>query len=500
VAVASCLAAFLGAQLRPALAQAAVPADFFGLYSEDALWPEQTWRDLIFSSQVDAGAGLVRLPFYWNGTEPLQGWWQFDQVDGFMIAAARNHMHVLPTLVGTPEWASSAPARAVDRSNYPPGNLDDMRRYARHVVERYGPDGVFWRGHPELDYQPIREWQVWNEPNIPSFWPEGPDPAAYTKLLIAAGDAIHAADPGAKVVSAGITDSRLGMSLSQFLKGMYLAGAKGHFDLLGVHPYEDSANASLDQLDKARAIMDSYGDDSPIWATEFGWASGGDASPHTTDEAGQAAQVESALRQMVAARTRLRLRGIIYYNWHDSISSTPGAGSWPAHAGLLRLDGTRKPAYYAYRRVALDSSESLPPPPATDPPAAPAAGSAPPGDGAGESSSPAPRPFLRVTSPPVVTLGSGGRLRLRVECVAVPGPGSRCAGGIRLERRSKGHAPVVLSRRHYQLAAGRTASLRLTLVANGRRMLVASRRVGVTGVFIGTPADHRVRLTLVRKP
>jgi hypothetical protein len=373
-----------------------------------------------------------------------------------------------------------------------------MRRYAETLVARYGPDGVFWRAHPELDHQPVRAWQVWNEPNIPFFWPSGPDPAAYAKMLVAVGDAIHGADPGAQVVSAGITNSRLGLSLGQFLKGMYGAGAKGHFDLLGVHPYDDDAESSLSRLVLARSIMDSFGDGSPIWATEFGWASGGEASPHTTDEPGQAVEVESALRQMVAERERLKLRGVIYYNWHDSVSSTPGLGTWPAHAGLLRLDGTRKPAYYAYRRVALDLARpaAAVPAPGGSVPDAPGEAAPAPG-GAYDSISPPPRAYLHVSSPRVVSLTRAGRLVLRVRCVAPPAPGSRCAGGVRIERHGGGSNPLVFARRHYQLKAGHSASLGLRIVARGRRMLAATRRVRVRGVFLGTPADGRVRFTLV---
>jgi hypothetical protein len=477
--------------LRPAIAATSAPADFFGLYSEDSLGPSPSWRDVILRTQLDAGAGLVRLPFDWSVIEPTQNQWHIDKVDGFMIAAARANMHVLPTLVHTPHWASSAPAVRKKRGYYPPTRLSDMQHFAQEMVARYGPNGVFWRAHPELAPQPIRSWQVWNEPNIPFFWPPGPNAAAYTRMLVAVSDAIHLADPGAQVVSAGLTTSRMGPPLPTFLEDMYRAGAKGHFDVLGVHPYAENAASTLQFLRDARVIMNSHADDSPMWATEFGWASDGDPSSHTTDEAGQAANVEAALRQMIDERTSLKLRGVVYYNWDDRDPAAPDGSSWTSHAGLLRFDASRKPAYYAYRRVALDLTAPVIAPPSLtatpDESAQTPAGNAP-------VSAPA-RPFIRVTSPRTVVLARDGSLRLSVTCVA-PGVDSRCAGGARIERPRPKHAPYVLARRHYELANGRSVKLRLALGMRARKMVKGVKRMAVHAVFTGTAADRELRLTL----
>ena len=39
------------------------------------------------------------------------------------------------------------------------------RAFVKAAVRRYGPHGQFWTQHPELPNDPIRTWQVWNEPN-----------------------------------------------------------------------------------------------------------------------------------------------------------------------------------------------------------------------------------------------------------------------------------------------------------------------------------------------
>ncbi len=45
---------------------------------------------------------------------------------------------------------------------------------------------------------------VGNEPNHGNEWGGRPDPAAYGRFLVAVADAVHAADPGAKVLNAGL--------------------------------------------------------------------------------------------------------------------------------------------------------------------------------------------------------------------------------------------------------------------------------------------------------
>ena len=61
---------------------------------------------------------------------------------------------------------------------------------------------------------------------------------------------------------------------------MYRAGAKGYFDVLGSHPYAFGSSPAMESDDgiadflrpeEQRAVMLEFGDDSPIWATEFGW-------------------------------------------------------------------------------------------------------------------------------------------------------------------------------------------------------------------------------------
>ena len=197
---------------------------------------------------------------------------------------------------------------------------------------------------------PIHSWQIWNEPSLPAYWPTGPDPAAYTRLLSVVGSAIKRKDPTAEIVSAGIPQSRLGMPFAEFLNGMYAAGARGAFDTLAIHPYAKDDAGVAAAVRSAREIMDANGDRSaPIWVTEVGWASAGPASQFTVGARGQAQRIRSTLTSLVDIRSQEHLRGVVYFGWRDGAPYAPlFKDFWGLHTGLLTIHGTAKPALGAF--------------------------------------------------------------------------------------------------------------------------------------------------------
>src|SRR3954465_9867996 len=104
--------------LAPATSHAAVPREFFGVYSEDSLGRSGAVSDRIVAQQVEAGVGTIRVPFDWQRIEPIEGYYDFAMYDAFVGTAARAGMSVLPTLIGTPWFYSSAPSRGARRGLY----------------------------------------------------------------------------------------------------------------------------------------------------------------------------------------------------------------------------------------------------------------------------------------------------------------------------------------------------------------------------------------------
>ena len=340
-------------------AAAPPPPDFLGVIPPGIASMDAQELGRTLDAVKELHAGLLRQTFDWSDIERSPNRFHFARYDALMAAAAQRGLRVLPVLFNPPGFHSAGPPRPSPRGTFPPRHPGDLGVFAQVLVRRYGPGGAFWRAHPELKPDPIRSWQVWNEPSLPVYWPTGPSPKQYTAVLAATAKAIHGADPGAIVVSAGIPQSRIGVPFARFVEGMYRAGAKGTFDALAIHPYARDAAGVIAAIVQARRIMDRHGDSSPIWVTEVGWASGGPPSDFTVGPLGQAQRVRSTLLALNARRRALGLRGIVYFGLRDSPVYPGGRDFWGLHTGLLRLGGARKPAYAAFEKSAQHVSTSL---------------------------------------------------------------------------------------------------------------------------------------------
>jgi hypothetical protein len=325
------------------------PTDFVGIVSEDILVSSPGYRRRTLARQRSIGVRLIRQTFHWNQIELRLGHFDFQIYDQYMTDLTRENVRVLPILFDPPPFRASGPRRGT----YPPRDPAALATFGAALARRYGPEGSFWRRHPELKPLPIRSWQVWNEPNLPAYWASGPDPKAYTALLRAVGRAIKDVDPHAEIVSAGIPDSELGIPFRDFVEGMEKADAKSAYDVFAIHPFGADADATVNAVAEARKLLDSHGDHSQIWVTEIGWASGGTPSPFTVGERGQAERIRSTLDQLEAQRRKLGVRGVVYYDWKDARPYPGGEDFFGLHTGLLRIDGRRKPALDAFKRAAV---------------------------------------------------------------------------------------------------------------------------------------------------
>ena len=132
---------------------------------------------------------------------------------------------------------------------------------------------------PASTAHPPHVWQVYNEQNIPAFWPNGPSPNKYAGFLHGTADAIRAVDPTAKIMLGGMHGDQAmnGTPSYDFLNLLYNREdfkRWDDFDIVAVHPYGFSTSEITTEIDKVRAVMDDHGDAAaPIWVTEMGWAS-----------------------------------------------------------------------------------------------------------------------------------------------------------------------------------------------------------------------------------
>ncbi|HEX6459552.1 MAG TPA: glycosyl hydrolase [Thermoleophilaceae bacterium] len=337
--------------LAAAPARAAVPKDFFGVVSEDVFTGGPAYRDSTLGLQSAIGVGLIRQTFHWKQIETSRGHYDWSVYDAYMAATASHGIRVLPILFDPPKFRARVSKRT--SATYPPRHYSDLGTFGAQVARRYGPNGSFWAANPGLPKLPITAYQIWNEPNLPAYWPSGPNPRQYARLLKATARRIHAVDRRAQIVTAGLPDTHLSRpgNVYSYVKALLHAGADRSFDALGVNPYGKSAHDLVSKIRHFRSILNhGHARSAKLWITEFGWSDRGPASSFRAGSAGQARQIQRVIPAIVKQRSRLRIRGLVYYSWRDGAPYPPAYKDfWGLHTGLLRLNGTPKPAFASFR-------------------------------------------------------------------------------------------------------------------------------------------------------
>jgi hypothetical protein len=177
-----------------------------------------------------------------------------------------------------------------------------------------------------------------------------------------------------------------------YVEAAYAAGAKGYFDVMGVHPYTcwspsfyyyvDSnenwvGSSSSTPKPGERMTMYAYtayrevhksmlaaGDDKPIWFTEMGWSTASTGGSCVVSEQTQASYLTQAYQ---IAQQDPYVQVALWYNFREDYFST-GPSYYDGGFGLMHKDFTPKPAYYAFRDYAKGTSTAPPPDPAPTPP------------------------------------------------------------------------------------------------------------------------------------
>jgi hypothetical protein len=343
-----------------------VPFGFIGmLIARPTANVSLTEREL--RAMAASGVEAVRVPLLWREVQPYPSSAavppaqraRFHEAGGvptdlgaydrLVAAAARSGLSVLPTVLGSPPWARSDPLNI----GSPPSQPGPYARLLGVLVRRYREGGEFWRARPNLPARPIHDWQVWNEPSHRLYWSQQPYYTRYLRLLAAARREIKAADPGARVVTAGLVDR----SWDQ-LDTLYRRGGSRLFDVVAIHPFTLKVSNVMRIMRYAREVMRRHGDaGKPILVTELTWPSskGRLASPSDFDvtEAQQARLLSAGFLRLARARRRLGIERVYWASWLTRDASATDAFDF---AGLreLRASGVirTKPAYFAFRRVA----------------------------------------------------------------------------------------------------------------------------------------------------
>jgi hypothetical protein len=306
------------------------------------------------------GIGLERFLLDWALVEQEEGSlvWPDDQLG----ALASHGIRTVPFVWGTPRWVA-------DTTNEPPVNTPEQEQlwqeWLKAAVERYGPDGSYWAGDYQEEYgadakpQPIRAWQIWNEPNLQKFFvpSKNLDESApqYARLLEISHDAIKSVDPNAQIVLAGLPGYG-DVTAWDFLDRLYqVPGVKDQFDAVALHPYSPGVDGLQRQIVRMRKAMTQNGDgQTPLWFTELGWGSGPpDRFRLNKGPTGQARLLDDSFELVEKHRDDWNVERVFWFDWRDpAAQSKVGGCSFCVTAGLLSANHRPKPAYQAFKSFA----------------------------------------------------------------------------------------------------------------------------------------------------
>ena len=297
------------------------------------------------------GADWVRLYIDWHGLEPARG--QMDQglLGGFrarIAALDAAGVKTLAVISGAPSWATGVAAGYAA-----PRRPRTFARFARRLA---------------LDLRGVDAWEIWNEADDAPFWHGGPSPRAYTRLLRRAYRAIKSVQRRDRVLTTGLVGAN-----HDFLAGIYRNGGRRSFDGVAVHtatacgtshpgvfyrePDGDVGRYTFSGYRELRRLMVRRGDRrKKIWMTELGWGTA-TARPRSCDvgawkgmkpmgvtERVQAHFLSEAFRCLASDRY---VKAGFWFSTQD-ISDRTVFGD---QHGLLRVDGSDKPAARAFRRA-----------------------------------------------------------------------------------------------------------------------------------------------------
>jgi hypothetical protein len=304
-----------------------------------AFGPDTTNLEARLQAMQQAGIKWGRQDFTWKRIETSPGHYDWAPYDQLVEQCRRRGVLLFGNLAYAPEFHD---ART-------PEGAEAYAGLARSAAQRYAG---------QVDY-----WQIWNEPNG-GFWKGSPE--QYARLLAAAGQAIHQANPAAKVLG-------LNMAFCDVIWAEKILKLVPYdcFDIACFHPYRPP-NAPEEKFDwweldhyvkrwhkdeltpdyplvrmsyveqagELIKVMEKFGRPKPLWVTEICWNT--HIHPYGTSELRQA---DLAVRFYLLSIASRKVEKVFWWTLKDI-----GARQFDQAdmVGLMRNDLTPKYAYYAY--------------------------------------------------------------------------------------------------------------------------------------------------------
>jgi hypothetical protein len=288
------------------------------------------------------GATVVRIDLNWPWVEAETGSYDWSLYDQYSAELAKRRLRPL-FILNRPNSPHGKPYDAVvdgkrERGISPPTAAQDIAafvRFAAAAAERYR----------HLD--PI--WEIWNEPDQDGFWPPTPSPIDYVTLARETCLTVKQRVPDAVVVGPAAAQMPTVWRPKKPLFDALLADTKllSCLDAISLHTHrfkQKPETVSRDYLALRDVYLSRWPDSlpqKPIIDTE--WGDSVYTSGLTEDT--QARWV--ARMYLVNLMEQVRLT-----NWYCLFDVGSDDAEMEQRFGLVRVDGTRRPAYQAYQVLA----------------------------------------------------------------------------------------------------------------------------------------------------
>lgn len=310
--------------------------DFLGVNAHLLWFTPQQYQQQIAQWKA-LGLEWLRVDLHWDRLEPEAQQYRLAELDALVQTLQVQKQKSVFYLVGSAPFATNAPRFSRSPDQYPPRDADVFAARMALLAQRYSS---------------VDAWQIWNEPNLPSFWRPRANPEEYARLLQASVRALRQAAPGKTVVMGGMAYySQMPGHGGLMLEALGRLGVVGLDTVVAYHPYSlhpegDVARDSDFALRVSQLNRTLRGAGvRQIWATEWGWSSY--AGPkEEQDIIGEQGQADYMLRRL-ALMSALDFDRIFLFALSDLDNrATPRDRGY----GLLDLQGRPKPAYLALQR------------------------------------------------------------------------------------------------------------------------------------------------------
>ncbi|WP_269522717.1 GH39 family glycosyl hydrolase [Coraliomargarita parva] len=300
----------------------------------------------------DLGVKWARVQTGWTKTEKEKGVYDFawlDEVVGKLIE--RGVTPWLSLSYGNQLYTEGAGDTGV---GFPP--LDSKEE--RDAWQQYAA-ALFEHFKDRVDH-----YEVWNEPDLTSFWKRGPKAAEYVDLVRMTAEPLRKIQPDAKLIGGAIAWGMTPWSI-KFLEDCMRAGLGELIDIVTYHGYKSIPERhSSQEFPAFQHVLKKYNPKLEYWQGESGFQS------YVPPKAvGVGALSRMKFSEAIQARMLLRRFLLELHNdtkmcsyFHMADFAHYAAFKQTFHYGIVRLeDGSPKPAYYALQSLATLLADPMEP-------------------------------------------------------------------------------------------------------------------------------------------